>query len=155
MGLVSIVSYIISGLLIFASLFVAEGSHLNLLYFWDLSSFIVILAGFFIILVNFRFSEVFNAVADALSRKNRQGFEDRYELDKIVINSIGSYTLSAAILVTILAFIILMGNLQDVSKLGPSLALTSITLLYAVIVKVFFVTPLNTSLDKKMTQLIK
>lgn len=155
MRLLSIFSYLLSGLLLYMSFYIAEGSRFNLLEFWDLSSLLAIVASFFIILVNFKFSEVYNAIADSISKNKREGFEERYELNKIIINSIGSYSLFSAILTTIVALIIVLGNLADTSKLGASIAIILIVMLYAMIVKLFFVIPLNTSLDKKIVQTVK
>ncbi|MFN8576512.1 MAG: hypothetical protein U0354_06620 [Candidatus Sericytochromatia bacterium] len=155
MRLLSVFSYLLSGLLLYMSFYIAEGSRFNLLEFWDLSSVLAIVASFFIILVNFKFSEVYNAIVDAISKNKREGFEERYELNKIIINAIGSYSLFSAILTTIVALIIVLGNLADTSKLGVSIAIILIVMLYAMIVKLFFVIPLNTSLDKKMVQIVK
>jgi flagellar motor component MotA len=155
MRVLSVVSYVFSGLLLYLSFWIAEGSNFNLLSFWDLSSLLTIIASFFIILVNFRFSEIYNAIFDALSKTNRQGFEERYELNKIIINSIGSYSLFSSILASIVALIITLGNLADTSKLGVSIAIILIVMLYAIIVRLFFVIPLNISLDKKMVKVVK
>ena len=155
MRITSFFSYVVSGLFVFLSLWVAEGSHLNILEFWDISSFILILGSFLMVLVNFKFSEVFNAIADALTKKVRIGFEERYNLDKLVISSIGTYTMYASILMFILASIIVASNLTEIKQLGPSFAVTSTVILYAMIIKLFLITPLNTSLDKKITEVIK
>lgn len=155
MTLLSLIAYVMSGLLIYLSFFIAEGSRFNFTIFWDLPSFIAILAGIFIVLVNFKFSEIYNAVFDALSKNKREGFEDRYKINKIVITSIGSYTMFSAILMSIVATIITLGNIDQLNRLGISLAIILISVLYAVIVRLFFVIPLNTSLDKKMSLLSK
>lgn len=155
MGLTSLVSYIISGLLIWASFYIAEGNHFNILMFWDLSAFVIILAGLMITFVNFRFSEVYNAIADGLTKRLREGFEERYELNKIIIKSIGTYTLYTSLLMFFVALIIILGNLDSLDKLGASIAVAIIVFLYALMVRLFIVVPLNTSLDKKMTKVIK
>ena len=155
MRIASVVSYGLSLLFIYLSMLIAEGSHLNLWYFWDLSAFIMILVGLVMTLVNFKFSEIFNAVSDSLSKNIKVGFAERYNVNKLIISSVGTYTLYAAIVTFILAFIIVMSNITELSKLGPSIGLASIVLLYAAIIKLFMVTPLNTSLDRKMTELTK
>ena len=155
MNLLSVISYVFSGLLIYLSFIVAEGQYFKPLSYWDLSSFLIIMSGFFIILFNFKFSEIYNAIIDALSKNKREGFEERYELNKIVVNSIGTYTLFSSILASIVAVITILGNLADMSKLGPSIAIVLITFLYWSIIRLFFVAPLNISLDKKMIKAIK
>lgn len=155
MSLLSLIAYIVSGVLIYLSFWVAEGDHFEPLMFWDLSSFIGILGGAFIVLANFKFSEVYNAIADALSKNKRVGFEERYSLNKIVINAIGNYTLFSSVLISIVAFIITLSYLTQLNKLGVSIAVILTSILYAVIVRLFFVIPLNTSLDKKMANSAK
>ncbi len=159
MRISSFVSYVVAGLFLYLSFWVAEGNHFNLWSFWDISSFIIILGGFLMTLVNFKFSEVFNAFSDALSKNKKEGFEDRYYVNKIVISSIGNYTLSVSVVMFIVSLITIIANLGDsvntINKAGSSFAVITIVLLYAFMVRLFLVTPLNTSLDKKMSQINK
>lgn len=149
MRLTSILSYLLSGLMIYASGYVAEGEHFSLWMFWDISSFIAILGAFIAVLINFKFSEVYNAIVDGLSNLPRKNFQERIEVDKLVINSIWKYTLQCSLLVFIISLIIILGNIAETSKLGPSISVCLIIMLYAVMVKFLLVNPLLISIEKK------
>jgi flagellar motor component MotA len=153
MRFTSLISYLISILLIYLSFYVAEGDHFNPLMFWDLSSFLVILGGLSISLVNFRASEIVNALKDSLATIPSNDFMARYELDKVVIRSIGNFVLFAAVIFFVLTFIMVMGTLESTAKLGPGLAVSLLVIIYAVILKVLIFLPLSVSLDKKVLQL--
>ncbi len=153
MRLTSLVSYIISGLLIYLSFWIAEGSNFNPLMFWDLASFLVILGGLAINLVNFKFSEIINALKDSFSSIPGNDFRARYELDKVIIRSMGNFVLFAAVIFFVLSFILVLGSLESTAKLGPSLAVSLLVIIYAVTLKVLLFIPLSVSLDKKILQL--
>ena len=153
MRILSLLPYVLSTFLIGTSLYMSEGSNINIMMFWDISAFVAIIAGLLIILVNFKFSEVFNALADSLSEKVRIGFKERYEVDKVIIKSIGSYTLIASLLIFSIDMILILGNLQSSEKVGSSFALSIIIILYALIIRFLFVLPVSISLDKKMSKI--
>jgi flagellar motor component MotA len=153
MRFTSLLSYIISGLLVYLSFWIAEGSHFNPLMFWDLASFLVILGGLSISLVNFKFSEIINALKDSISGQPANDFRSRYELDKVVLKSMGNYVIFAAVIFFVLTFIMVMGTLESTAKLGPNLAVALLVIMYAVILKVVMFIPFSVALDKKMLQI--
>jgi flagellar motor component MotA len=152
MRLTSLLSYILGGLIIYLGFYIAEGDHFNPLAFWDLASFLVILGGIMISLVNFKFSEIAGALKDALYSLPANDFRSRYELDRVIIRSMGNFVIYAAVIFFVLTFIMVMGSLESTAKLGPSIAVSLLVIMYAVIFKVFLCIPLAVSLEKKFLQ---
>lgn len=149
MRLASFFAYSLSILFVYMSLWIAEGSYLNLMYFWDFSSIIVILAGLCASLINFKFSEIFYAIKDSLIKNQTEDFKNRYSLDVVVIKTMGNYVLFASLISFILELIISLANANSAQKLGASIAVSFIVLLYGLIFKFIVFSPLLVSLQKK------
>lgn len=149
MRLASFFAYSLSILFVYMSLWIAEGSYLNLMYFWDFSSAIVIIAGLCASLINFKFSEIFYAIKDSLIKNQTEDFKTRYSLDVVVIKTMGNYVLFASLISFILELIISLANANSAQKLGASIAVSFIVLLYGLIFKFIVFSPLLVSLQKK------
>ncbi|MEK7432705.1 MAG: hypothetical protein AABZ74_06215 [Cyanobacteriota bacterium] len=153
MRLISIFAYSLSILFIYMSLWIAEGSYLNLMAFWDISAFVVILAGLCASLINFKFSEIFYAIKDSLSKNKTEDFKIRYSLDIIILETMGNYVITASLILFIMNLILCLSAFDSPEQLGSSIAISFIVLLYGLIFKFIIFSPLLVSLQKKNTSL--
>jgi hypothetical protein len=147
----SILGYIISAVCLYTGIQMGWKGTFNIWYIWDLTSLSFILAGFTLAIINFKFSEITGAVKNALS-----GSLKSYEIinfDKNVLQVIWRYLLTISVFAIISTMVIMFANLNDTSKLGPSLAIISIIPLYLLTLKFFILMPLEISLEKKIIQL--
>lgn len=149
MRFASFISYIVGFALMYLSIYVAEGSHFDILVFWDLSSALVILAGFLITFINFRFSEIFNAFKDSLLQNKTDGFSTRFEISKTVIKSMGNYIMYLSILSFAISMIMILANAGNTSQLGNGIAVSLLVLVYGAISKFLILAPMYTSIEKK------
>ncbi len=144
----SIIAYAASGACLYMALLMAWGGNFNFLYIYDLSAVIGLIAGITLSLINFRFSEIFRAIKDSLS-----GSPKSYEilnLDRNVLQTAWKYLFSVSVILVFAVMVIILSNLGDTTKLGPSLAIMSIIPLYTLILKFFIFMPLEISLEKKI-----
>lgn len=150
MRFTSYLSYLIGFSLIYLSVYIAEGSHFNILVFWDLSSALVILAGILITFINFHFSEVFNAFKDSILSQKNEGFIERSEISKMVIKSMSNYIMYFSIFSFAISMIMSLGNMETTQQLGNSIAVSLLVLVYAVIAKFVILSPMCISIEKKL-----
>lgn len=75
------------------------------------------------------------------------------ELKNIIgaVDAAQKLTLFAALLAIVISGILILGNVDDLSKLGPNLAVCFISGLYAAIVE-FFLLPLRLNAERKMNK---
>ncbi|MFN8674272.1 MAG: hypothetical protein U0457_19590 [Candidatus Sericytochromatia bacterium] len=130
---------------LWASLIIAEGFSFNILTYWDLSSAFTILGGLIFIFVNFTYNDLDNLF---IIDKEPEKFLNKVKNKKLIVNTLGKNLLSFTIITSCLAIIIILGNLNDMRKLGPSLAILLITPLYYLIIKMFLVIPTQAYLEK-------
>lgn len=120
----------------------------NILSFYDISSFITMIGGFIFTLVNFRFKEIAKTIFISFSRKELE--VEELELKNKVINSLWKNSIAFAWIISLIAFVIIFTQINDLRRLGPSIAVISISALYAVLLKSFLIIPVETSIKRKM-----
>lgn len=145
MRLFSLLSYFSAIILMVYSI----GSLESLAAFYDIPSILFVIGGLFIAVANFRLSEIFTAFRDVFSSKTNDEIKKRAELDKKIFTTMSSYTVIASVIGAIVGVIIILGNLEDIKMLGPSLALASLPVFYAILLKLLVFMPLTISIDKK------
>ncbi|MFN8674273.1 MAG: hypothetical protein U0457_19595 [Candidatus Sericytochromatia bacterium] len=154
MRFTSFIAYGLGFLFIYASMFIAEGPHLNLWNFWDLSSAITILAGLSASLINFKFSEIFNAIFDSITSKNNEKVQERLDLDLVVIKTMSSYVMAASLITFFLALILILGNAEDTKRLGVMIAVSILILMYGLFFKYIIFLPMTIALEKKKAMVL-
>lgn len=135
---------------IFLFLFASASAYekFNILTFYDFASFTTMIGGLIFTLVNFRFKEIAKTIFISFSRKEFE-FEDLVLKNK-VINSLWKNSITFAWIISLIAFVIIFTQINDSRKLGPSIAVISISALYAVLLKSFLIIPVETSIKRKM-----
>ena len=123
----------------------------ELMDFINTNLIVFFIAGFVLLLVNFKVSEILTAVKDALSGSTFA--YERLIFDKKVLDTAWKYTLFISILVIFQNVYLVFINAGDTSKLGPFLALLLLSPLYAFSLKFFIFMPLTTSINKKINLL--
>lgn len=139
------VSYLLSVFIIIIGL----GGLDALKSFFDLTSILVIIVSIILAMSNFSLSEVYNAMADSLSSKARDGFLKRYKTDKLILESLGKYSILVSSLFFTVLLLITLANLEDLKAFSISLVSIFLVILYSFLFKLFILSPLITSLDKK------
>jgi hypothetical protein len=150
MRVFSAIAYIFSALCLYAGLAMSWGGSFNLMYIWDISAFLFIIAGLVLTIINFKFSEIAGAVKRALL-VSAVSFE-KLTQDKNALQAVWKFLVWVTVVNVIAIMVIILSNLDDTTKIGPSLAVMSILPLYTLTLRFFILMPLEISLEKKIIQ---
>lgn len=121
---------------------------LNFFIFYDLASFFFLIGGLILLFANFKLSEILKALKNSLSKIDLEKSE--ILTSQNVIESIWNKLLLSVIVLVITGIIQVASNLNDTTKIGPSLALILLGVVYTLTIKIFLINPMEISLKKKI-----
>lgn len=147
MGIINIIIYIISFIIFYLSIKISFGNGFDISMMWDLSSILFILSGFVISIANFKLSEIFGVVKSFFSKKEIH-LED-LERNFLIVKTIWGKTITMANLSLLIASVILFSYITDTRKIGPILAILILSYVYALIIRIFILYPLEVSIEKR------
>lgn len=82
-------------------------------------------------------------------------FEDRHSANKSVFDTLAEFGPSFGMIGTLIGLIAMLGNLQDVSALGPGMAVALITTMYGSMMANMFAIPVGKKLAARSAQEVK
>ncbi len=82
-------------------------------------------------------------------------FEDRHSANKNVFDTLAEFGPSFGMIGTLIGLIAMLGNLQDVSALGPGMAVALITTMYGSMLANMFAIPVSKKLAARSAQEVK
>ena len=82
-------------------------------------------------------------------------FEDRHSANKSVFDTLAEFGPSFGMIGTLIGLIAMLGNLQDVSALGPGMAVALITTMYGSMLANMFAIPTGKKLAARSAQEVK
>ncbi len=82
-------------------------------------------------------------------------FEDRHSANKSVFDTLAEFGPSFGMIGTLIGLIAMLGNLQDVSALGPGMAVALITTMYGSMLANMFAIPVSKKLGARSAQEVK
>lgn len=121
--------------------------------FIDLPSAFFVFAGILFTLTNFKFSELLQAIKDAINSPATQENIGSFQLSTHIFKSMGNYVVASSIIGVILGIIQALGNLHEVRAIGPAIAVSLIVPLYAVFFKTIFLGFFTNSIERKLVEI--
>lgn len=147
MRLFSIIPYLLVVTAIYTSSFIAYGNSFKLSMFYDLSTLLVVFSGFVLTFTVFKIGDFFKALKITLS--NKENTLEDLVFAKQVFSNIWKNIFSAGLFLFAFAGIVIFSN-ASLKAIGPSLAIILLNSLYLTVIKLFFITPLETSIEKRL-----
>ncbi|MEN6489195.1 MAG: hypothetical protein ABFD66_10035 [Smithella sp.] len=143
---------ILVSLILIIGIFVAEGGSIRILL--CISSFIPIYLGTMASCAfTFSRSEISRAFKHAFTEITIPEKLDIYKQDLQVIRFLSSNIIYWAVTIVILALIGILANVSNPSELGPKVAITCTALLYGFTTRTVLLMPMESSLNKKISDI--
>ena len=145
MKIAYIINILIAICLLLAAMSWGGGIHL----FFDIASFILTpVLPIIVILCTFRFSEILQAFGNVL--KNRNENVSSIKTGILFFNTFQSYLIYAAALSFIIGMILILAHADEISQIGPPLAMALLTVFYSMTVILIVVAPFRAGLRKML-----
>lgn len=121
-------------------------------YFWDLPSAMFVAAGALSALAVFKLSDLVFALQDALGMSETAVFAARSARSLLVLRGVGALLLLAGGSCTLMGVVQALGNLDSMRDLGLAMALSLLSLIYALVLRYLVLFPLEIALLRRQYQ---
>lgn len=126
------------------------GSNI-LLFLHYLSALLVLLPSAFLALSSYSFNEIGRAFRSAFANNQTTPVDLQNAL--LFFTSLCSYVLLSAGIATLIGFIAILGHIGDKSMIGTGVAMSLLSILYALVLLLVIILPFKTGIKKKLIEL--
>jgi hypothetical protein len=112
---------------------------------------LVTICPFLTLLGNFKTKDILNSFRDGLSQKVIYD-KERLILSQVILKSLFLFTIIFGIMGTLIEFIILLAHMEEPKDIPPSLGISLLPPLYALILSVLVYAPLSKKIENKLNK---
>ena len=141
---------VLLALLLINGAYIMEGGALPALFYAPSVLAPLLLGTFLTTLFSYSIVEIRSAFRDAFAKDLESDRLTAYHIDLLIIKNMASGLLFWAVTIVVLGLILILTHLETPSRLGPSVAVTFLSLLHGFGLRAILLNPMEHSIQKKI-----